>query len=72
MQSFKNKLLLFQRKFHFFGSIVQMVVGLMGIIVFCVFMAQGKSIEEWWIMLLLAAACVAVGVWGLFRYRAVK
>lgn len=58
----------YMKKWNFFASIFQIVVGVSAIIAYTVIVDSGDSTSKWTITLLLAIAFVVIGVIGMIDF----
>ena len=57
---------------NLFASIFQIVVGIAAIIAYVLIAVSGEPLGRWTITLLLAIACVVIGIIGLVDWKKTK
>ena len=59
-------------KWQLFASIFHLVIGFLAIVAFGILGIGGESMTKWIVTLLLAIACVAMGILGIMDYKSSK
>ena len=56
-------------KLQLFSSIFKLIIGIMAIIAFVIIGFGGENMVKWIVTLVLAIACVVMGIIGIVDYR---